>query len=184
MKTRNPSTSRNGIQTNIPVETLKTSSHSKVPDTSRDAKWKDAPVEDIEDQQQHVWNNGSWQVRLEVQTYDRLPHHQLPKLSIEGLHGIPTTIVWTSKGRRCAFQPSKWDPLKAAAWSYDHRPQPKGKGKGINPRWVRPRKTPMWYGQLHSSCSCRLMHDRTTCCYKSMLTESFITRLTTQLTCM
>ncbi len=68
------------------------------------AKWKGIPVKDIEDQQQHVWNNGSGQVRLEIQTYDGLPHHQLPKLCIEGLHGIPTTMVLGKKGKVCAFK--------------------------------------------------------------------------------
>lgn len=72
---------------------LKTSRKSKLPDTSRSAKWEGIPVEDVEDQQQHVRHNGSWQIRLEIQTYHRLPHHQLPKFSIEGLYGIHTTMV-------------------------------------------------------------------------------------------
>ncbi len=60
-KRKVPDTSRNGHWKTCLVKMWKTSRKRSVPHkhTHRHSKCKDIPVEDVEDQQQHVWNDGS-----------------------------------------------------------------------------------------------------------------------------
>ena len=51
------------------------------------------PVEDIKGKEQHVRDNGDGQVGLEVQPNHWLPHHELPKLSIESLNTLKGSVT-------------------------------------------------------------------------------------------